>query len=293
MKRSAHNDTLTDRSRVERQRARCMHRCKVPLNCAGRTASAAATAATPRPRAARLSDRATTRPPWRRGPAPRQPHPCRPACRRPAIVRARRPRRRNSAASTAAAGALCATSRIHSAFRCTTCMRPGSRTRCNPATAAMAVGAGICPGRAARHAHQAASAVAALRYWISPASCGAGKGPRRSGALPACSNRQLPSSSTVQWYSRPATRTSHPSVAAAPRTEVGSAASPSTTRCPGRKMPAFSRPICSSESPSQSMWSMPTEHSTAMSASTILVASSLPPSPTSRTTTSVAACAKS
>ena len=61
---------------------------------------------------------------------------------------------------------------------------------------------------------------------------------------------------------------------------------PSTAGRPARKIPAFSRPICSSESPSQSTWSRPIVHTTPTSASRILVASRRPPSPTSSTATS-------
>mmetsp|Transcript_6979 Transcript_6979/g.15946 ORF Transcript_6979/g.15946 Transcript_6979/m.15946 type:complete len:257 (-) Transcript_6979:421-1191(-) len=62
---------------------------------------------------------------------------------------------------------------------------------------------------------------------------------------------------------------------------------------PGLKIPAFSRAISSMVSPSTLVWSSPREvtpHTTGLG--TMLVASSLPPSPTSRTTTSISALQK-
>ncbi len=67
---------------------------------------------------------------------------------------------------------------------------------------------------------------------------------------------------------------------------------PQTAGLPGRKMPAFSRAMDSTSGPSQSVWSSPTETTTATSASTTLTASSRPPRPTSSTIASGAAVSK-
>jgi hypothetical protein len=55
---------------------------------------------------------------------------------------------------------------------------------------------------------------------------------------------------------------------------------------PVRMMPAFSRPMLSRSAPGNSMWSRSTLVMMAQSASMMLTASSRPPRPTSRITTS-------
>ena len=57
---------------------------------------------------------------------------------------------------------------------------------------------------------------------------------------------------------------------------------------PGRKIPAFSRPIDSRSGPSQRTWSMSMGVTTATSGSNALTASSRPPMPTSITAASTA-----
>src|SRR5438270_856511 len=107
-----------------------------------------------------------------------------------AKVRARAPRlapgsarSRSCLESTSAAGGLCAISRIHSTSPGTTWKRPGSRTaRSAPLTTPSSSGARRAARRrtAARapasraSASTAARAVAALRYWMEPASADGG-----------------------------------------------------------------------------------------------------------------------
>ena len=87
------------------------------------------------------------------------------------------------AASTRAAGSLCAMSRIHSTSPGTTWKRPGSCTRSSPAAVVRASSAPRRPRSRASAApaaprpstSSAASAVAALRYWMAPASAGGGR----------------------------------------------------------------------------------------------------------------------
>ncbi len=98
-------------------------------------------------------------------------------------------------------------------------------------------------------AAMAASAVAALPIWCAPASAGSGRSLQANGAefeVPAIAlsaraivlSRQPPACAPIS------SMTFH--------TDAGSDALPSTAGRPARKIPAFSRPICSTESPSQS-----------------------------------------
>ena len=103
-------------------------------------------------------------------------HPCLRACPPPRWC-GRLRRARSSAANTAAAASLWATSSIHSTAPGTICKRPG-RARCAVRAATRAASG----TRGAHSSCSAVSALAALRYWIAPVSAGAGSARVNEGA---------------------------------------------------------------------------------------------------------------
>ncbi len=145
-----------------------------------------------------------------------------------------------------------------------------------------------------RNASTAASAQAALWAWWAPSS-----GRNRSSYSPARPRTESSWPPTAMVRER--TPNSRPSRAtsASTSTERRSSTSAASTGCwastpyePGLRIPAFSAAICSIVEPRNRVWSTPIGVMTATCASATLVASQVPPRPTSTTATSTGASAK-
>ena len=190
------------------------------------------------------------------------------------------------ARSAAAASGLWATSSTVSTSPAMRWKRPARRASRTPRAIAPE-GRNRPAARAASCA--AATAVAALSSWCGPASPGVG----RMSVPSASSKAHCPSPAGRRSNSRPRRTSRAPSSRACASTEAGGAGSPTTAGRPGRRIPAFSRPMASRSGPSHSLWSRPSCVITATSGSTTLTASRRPPSPTSSSATSTSARASS
>ena len=187
----------------------------------------------------------------------------------------------SAARSVSAPATLCAPSRSTSGACPSTSSRPGDRTAAN-ASVTTSSGSGR-----SRKLSAAASAAAALSAWYAPWSgrytpSYLASGVNRSTSRPAWARRFPLTPKSVERFS---TR-------AAPRSRNNGASpgsvSPSTRVEPSFTMPALSAAISSRVGPRYSTWSTLTFVITATRPSTTLVASHVPPTPTSITATSTA-----
>ena len=198
---------------------------------------------------------------------------------------------RTAAAEASSPCGLWAASRITGGALRASSSLPGEETAPSPAATSSGLRAFSPPPT---NASTAATATAAFWAWWAPNS-----GNMRSGYSPAspCTVMTWPPTAVerpVTANSTPSKRNGSPSSRArSSRTCAASGCCAALTRKPwGLMIPAFSRAICPTVSPSMVVWSRPIGVTTDTAASATLVASHVPPMPTSRTMTSTGSSAK-
>ena len=180
---------------------------------------------------------------------------------------------RSAATNASTPSGLWATSNSHRPRRSS---RPGSRASSNAAATLSLEGL-----HRRGSASSTASATAALRRWWGPAS-------------PSVPSQRLPGSTNrVSTVAPRCCRATACRAASARSAASAGSDSPITKGTPGLAIPAFSRAICSSESPRYFMWSSAIWVTALTSGVTTLVLSSRPPRPTSTTAISAPRAAKS
>ncbi len=198
-----------------------------------------------------------------------------------------------SAAARAPPG-LWAASSTTDGLRRTTSIRPGESTAAKAERITSMSSVRACSEPIPKNASTAASATAALCAWCAPYS-----GRKMSGYSPP-SPRSV-SSCPPTATSRETTPNSMPSRATVASTSTArfSSTCAASTGCCARTtvasfltIPAFSEAISPGVEPSRSVWSREMGVTTATEPSMTLVASQLPPMPTSTTATSTGASAK-
>ena len=189
---------------------------------------------------------------------------------------------------------LCAASTSTVGLVRTRSSRPGERTAANAArTVSCSIGPVAAP--APRNASTAASAVTAFCAWCAPnsgrkTSWYSPPRPCRRTCCPPTATRRSSTPNSVP------SRATTASTSTARRTRESSAAGcwwASTAIESALMIPAFSVAIVPTSGPRYSAWSSATGVTTATRASTTLVASHVPPMPTSMTATSTGASANS